>query len=1052
MEARPRLSHPPAAAPHELRRARLLDALHANWGRPLVLVWAPAGFGKSTLAAGYARESTASVAWLPVEGFDSDPRVLFGRVQEALEGALHRIPAAPQLQRGLTDGADAVGMAHLLAADLQQLDRNVILVLDDFHAVHNHKEVLHAIDVLLRNLPDRCQIVITDREPPPLSMDRLVARNAVFALSGDDLRFTRDEAGALRQLLGGDASHDADAEGWVAGILLGGAPRQLGVSGGTVLAAYVDREVLARLSRTEQRWLELLAVLETITSRAAERLIGIGPWASRLATLAERCPFLVAREDRAYHLHGLVRESLLSRLRARSAAQANRAWAVAREIALEAGDAGSYVRACRELGELEAAAALVEKAAADAARGGRWATALAALDLLPEALRRAHAPLSLAEVHPCLESGLPDRARKAAESALALGGRVGDVVVQISAILELASIDRWTGELDGADEWVATAEQLLAQHAPALREEWQLRGRVAMLRGVCLSMRGQHAQARETFEAAQILLEQHGVSREYAMVLGNLGKLCSRMGDYACAQRALSAASRNWRLLGDQTSMLMAQTILGNLYLRTGKFEMAGSVLTSALDSARQIGAVRAEAYLVDSVGGWHRASGRRAEAATHFQDAVRLGEELGERELLVSALVQRAEIAVLDDETSVAREHLDRVRIEVRPLGDTLELAALERALGRLHLAEGRPQQALSCFDAALQRGGTTWGPDERVTCLYWLGTAYLNLGLAWQAQEAMRQALELLDQVGSAAPLAMAAAEDPRLLRRARQAGLDPITLGAVERQVALRTSLVGAAGNNEAEADSSEQVATGLPRIEARLFGKFRLLRDGVLVNAGSRRVDRSGELFALLVLHPDGLAAREIASLLWPGMTVKRGQHNLRMTAYLLRRLLGDKASLRYVAEAYQLEPQFDLWADVRAFDKAIARAHLASGEPPVQALEEALALRQGSLLADVDSEWVDTFRMAYDDRYVAAALRLSELTSGTDPRRSDALAEQVLALEPDNEDAHERLIRNAQARRDHSSLRRAIRRYEQAMAAVGLQPNPSVVRAGVPAHT
>ena len=91
-------------------------------------------------------------------------------------------------------------------------------------------------------------------------------------------------------------------------------------------------------------------------------------------------------------------------------------------------------------------------------------------------------------------------------------------------------------------------------------------------------------------------------------------------------------------------------------------------------------------------------------------------------------------------------------------------------------------------------------------------------------------------------------------------------------------------------------------------------------------------------------------------------------------------------------------------------------------------------------------------MAYDDRYVAAALRLSELTSGTDPRRSDALAEQVLALEPDNEDAHERLIRNAQARRDHSSLRRAIRRYEQAMAAVGLQPNPSVVRAGVPAHT
>ena len=139
-----------------------------------------------------------------------------------------------------------------------------------------------------------------------------------------------------------------------------------------------------------------------------------------------------------------------------------------------------------------------------------------------------------------------------------------------------------------------------------------------------------------------------------------------------------------------------------------------------------------------------------------------------------------------------------------------------------------------MSCFDAALQRGGTTWGPDERVTCLYWLGAAYLNLGLAWQAQEAMRQALELLDQVGSAAPLAMAAAEDPRLLRSARHAGLDPITLGAVERQVALRASLWRR--RTRPRADSADMVATGLPRIEARLFGKFRLLRDGVLVNAG------------------------------------------------------------------------------------------------------------------------------------------------------------------------------------------------------------------------
>src|SRR5207237_1283495 len=147
-----------------------------------------------------------------------------------------------------------------------------------------------------------------------------------------------------------------------------------------------------------------LAVLETITPKATEQLLGVGPWASRLATLAERCPFLVAHEDRSYHIHGLVRESLLSRLRARNPAHAQRAWEVARGIARALNDTPNFVRACRELGELDEAAAVVQHTADEATRSGRWATALAALELLPEPTRRSHPSLSLAEIHPWLEA------------------------------------------------------------------------------------------------------------------------------------------------------------------------------------------------------------------------------------------------------------------------------------------------------------------------------------------------------------------------------------------------------------------------------------------------------------------------------------------------------------------------------------------------------------------------------------------------------------------------------------------------------------------------
>ena len=65
----------PAPTPHELRRERLLELLHRQSARPLILLVAPAGFGKSTLAAAYARDSGAVVAWLTLHAGDRDSRM-----------------------------------------------------------------------------------------------------------------------------------------------------------------------------------------------------------------------------------------------------------------------------------------------------------------------------------------------------------------------------------------------------------------------------------------------------------------------------------------------------------------------------------------------------------------------------------------------------------------------------------------------------------------------------------------------------------------------------------------------------------------------------------------------------------------------------------------------------------------------------------------------------------------------------------------------------------------------------------------------------------------
>jgi LuxR family transcriptional regulator, maltose regulon positive regulatory protein len=156
-----RTSGVPQPAPHELRRERLLEVLHKHRTRQLCLLVAPAGFGKSTLAATYARDSGGAVAWLTLQSGDRDTRRLFSRLADALDAGFGIPGSVPELRRGLAEGAAGVGLARLLLDDLAQAPAGFILVLDDFHLVDESEEVTGAVDALIRDLPESGQIVIT---------------------------------------------------------------------------------------------------------------------------------------------------------------------------------------------------------------------------------------------------------------------------------------------------------------------------------------------------------------------------------------------------------------------------------------------------------------------------------------------------------------------------------------------------------------------------------------------------------------------------------------------------------------------------------------------------------------------------------------------------------------------------------------------------------------------------------------------------------------------------------------------------------------------------
>src|SRR5206468_1565525 len=145
-------------------------------------------------------------------------------------------------------------------------------------------------------------------------------------------------------------------------------------------------------------------------------LLRPGPWNTRLALLADRCPFLVPEPNGSYRLHALVRESLLGRLRRSKEERSQAAWKVARDLYASEGNVEGIVRACNELGRPADARAYVRRGVQDAMVSGRWPAVLAQLNLLPPESRRVDADLALAEAQALWQTGQAQQAYPIAEA------------------------------------------------------------------------------------------------------------------------------------------------------------------------------------------------------------------------------------------------------------------------------------------------------------------------------------------------------------------------------------------------------------------------------------------------------------------------------------------------------------------------------------------------------------------------------------------------------------------------------------------------------------
>jgi LuxR family transcriptional regulator, maltose regulon positive regulatory protein len=690
--------HAPRSRRVWVQRAQLTRYL-ADASARLVLVDAPAGFGKTTLVAQWRASAGESrrFAWVSLDRGDDDPDNLWWHVVSALQRACPEIDGDVILTalRATQDVAESV--LPILLNELAAVSVPVVLVLDDYHEIKNgscHDQIAF----LLRHLPASAQIVLITRADPPLPLGRLRAAGEMVEIRQRELHFSSADTAALVHAVAGIQLTEPDladlvarTEGWPTGVYLAALSLRGHPSPGAFVRQFAGEnrfvvdflaeEVLNRQPDEIKQFLARTSILARFCAPLCEAVTGSAGSAGIIETLERENLFLVPLDDNRqwYRYHHLFAQLLRSQL---ARAEPGLAAALHERASAWHRRSGSIEEAVHHALAADDVAGAVDLIARDwyaYADAGRTATVRGLMRSLGDD-RTAGSPVaahcaawiaamsgdqeSVLRWLPVAEAGhhagrLPDGMRSLSSSAALLRGICGFDGLRVMRESAATAVEL---ESDPASPWYAMARSGL---------------------GFSLYLSGEPEAAAAFLEEATLSQASYPMTRVFSLSVLSLVEV--ELGRLPKAQEAADAA----RLLAARDGLdeapqsSIAYTAAGAVHAVYGQLEAARSDLVHALRTRQNL----------SGISPWHTfeptlwlarvllASGDRASAAGLAEqagdvltalpdgaDAQRA--RLAELDLLIAGPMRVLPLAVPLSEREVAVLRLLRGSLSLREIG----------------------------------------------------------------------------------------------------------------------------------------------------------------------------------------------------------------------------------------------------------------------------------------------------------------------------------------------------------------------------------------------
>ena len=611
--------HVPRRRRGVVARARLDQRLDRATLPPVALVSAPAGFGKTTLLTAWlAGEDGDSnrTAWLSLDRRDSDPAVFWSYVVASLQKVAPEVgtDALATLQSSPASPPSLEAAVATLLNDLAALPHDVVLVLDDYHAVES-LDVHESMLFLVEHLPPQLHLVVASRADPPWPLAGLRARGDLVEVRAADLRFTAEEAGAyLNDAMGLHLTRaDIDAldgrtEGWIAALQLAALSLQgredpsafiAGFAGDDrFVVDYLVDEVLDRQPDDIRTFLLETSILSRLTVPLCAAVTGRVDAKATLAALERSNLFLVGLDDRRqwYRYHHLFGDVLRSRLADESPDRAAELHRRASAWCETHGDRPEAIRHALAAEDFPAAARLVELAIPELRRTRQDATQDAWLGALPPEVFENRPVLAL--------------------------GRVG-------ARMVTGAVDGVEELLDDIEGWLdpdrPKGDMVVVDHAELRR----LPAQAAMYRAALALLRGDLADTIAHGERAARLSDDADDHLGVGAAAALIGLARWTDGDLLAAERQYTATIAAFERAGYLADILGCSLGLADIQVSQGRLGAAQRTLTAGLDLAVANAPLRGTADMHVGLSELHLERNELAAAAEHLRASRELGDHL---------------------------------------------------------------------------------------------------------------------------------------------------------------------------------------------------------------------------------------------------------------------------------------------------------------------------------------------------------------------------------------------------------------------------------------